>query len=109
MLKIVDMKRKPSRLNKEEYMFSLISEQEASGRSVKSFCSQHNIPSGNWFYWQKKYQQRQNTPQKSESSFTLLQLTPTPIGNDEGSLFAEYKGIRLYRPVSASFLKELMG
>lgn len=89
------MKRKISRSTKEEYMFSLISEQVNTGRSVKSFCEQHNIQSSNWFYWQKKYQQRQSESKSNESSFTLLQITPNLMPHDTG-LFAEYKVIKLY-------------
>jgi len=103
------MKRKISKSTKEEYMFSLISEQLNSGRSVKSFCDQHNIQSSNWFYWQKKYQQHQASSNGNESSFTLLQITPDLITPDDSVIFAEYKGIKLYQQVSASFLRELIG
>lgn len=89
-------------------MFSLISQQMNTGRSIKSFCNQHNIQPSNWFYWQKKYQQRQSDSNIEDSNFTLLQLTPDLLAPQDG-LFAEYKGIKLYRPVSASFLRELIG
>ncbi|SFW75081.1 IS66 family insertion sequence element accessory protein TnpA [Chitinophaga sancti] len=73
------MKQEISKSTKEEYMFSLISEQINSGRSVKSFCDQHNIQSGNWFYWQKKYQRHKAASNGNDSSFTLLQITPDLI------------------------------
>jgi len=90
-------------------MFSLISEQAASEQSVKSFCIQHGIRPGSWFYWQKKYQQRNVEPNIDNDSFTLLQVRPDIIPSHEVGLFAEYKGMKLYRPVPASFLKELIG
>ncbi|WP_143151019.1 IS66 family insertion sequence element accessory protein TnpA [Chitinophaga sancti] len=89
-------------------MFSLISEQVNTGRSVKSICDQHNIQSSNWFYWQKKYHQRQISSNGDESSFTLLQITPDLITPNDPGIFAEYKGIKLYQQVSASFLRELI-
>jgi len=90
-------------------MFSLIAEQATSGQSIKSFCARHGIPSGNWFYWQKRYQQRNLQSDNDNGSFTLLQITPDAINYVESGIFAEYKGMKIFRPVSASFLKELIG
>ncbi|RFM29211.1 IS66 family insertion sequence element accessory protein TnpA [Chitinophaga silvisoli] len=103
------MRTKKSQVNKEEYMFSLIAEQAASGQSIKSFCARHGIPSGNWFYWQKRYQQRNVESHNDNGSFTLLQVTPDVVTPVESGIFAEYKGLKIYRPVPASFLKELIG
>jgi hypothetical protein len=66
------MKRKKSRLSKEKQIFSLISEQAASNQSIKSFCNAHNIRTGIWFYWQKKYQQRKSLANIDNNNFTLL-------------------------------------
>ena len=90
-------------------MFSLITEQATSGQSIKSFCDRHGIPSGNWFYWQKRYQQRKSQDHNDNRGFTLLQITPDVVDSVESGLFVEYKGMKIYRPVPASFLKELIG
>jgi len=91
-------------------MFSLIAEQAASGQSIKSFCARHGIRSGNWFYWQKRYQQRNVESHNNDNgSFTLLQVTPDVVTSVESGIFVEYKGLKIYRPVPASFLKELIG
>lgn len=103
------MRTKKSQINKEEYMFSLIAEQAASGQSIKSFCARHGIPSGNWFYWQKRYQQSNVESHSDNGSFTLLQIAPDELPPVEPGIFVEYKGMRIYRPVPASFSKELIG
>jgi len=69
------MRTNKSQFNKEEYRFSLIAEQATSGQSIKSFCARHVIPSGNWFYWPNRYQQRNLEPHNDNGSFTLLQVT----------------------------------
>ena len=103
------MRTKKSQVNKEEYMFSLIAEQSTSGQSIKSFCGRHGIASGNWFYWQKRYQQKHIEPHNNNGSFTLLQITPDVESSVDSGIFAEYKGMKIYRLVPASFLKELIG
>lgn len=103
------MRTRKSQVSKEEYMFSLIKEQAGSGQSIKSFCFQHGISPGNWFYWQKRYQQRSLQSQNDNGGFTLLRITPDVVDSVESGIFAEYKGIKIYRPVPASFLKELIG
>ncbi|WPV67056.1 IS66 family insertion sequence element accessory protein TnpA [Chitinophaga sp. LS1] len=103
------MRTKKSQVNKEEYMFSLIAEQATSGQSIKSFCARHGIPSGKWFYWQKRYQQRNLEAHSENGSFTLLQISPDVVSSIDSAIFAEYKGMKIYRPVPASFLKELIG
>lgn len=103
------MRTRKSQVNKEQYMFSLITEQTTSGQSIKSFCARHGIPPGNWFYWRKRYQQRKSQGQNDNGGFTLLQITPDVVDSVESGIFAEYKGMKIYRPVPASFLKELTG
>ena len=102
------MRNKKPKVKKEDYMFSLIAEQVNSGHSIKSFCSQHGISTSTWFYWQKKYQQRNLESPNDKGSFTVLQIAPemNPV---ESNLFAEYKGMKIYHPVPAYFLKELIG
>ena len=90
-------------------MCSLIIEQAGSGQSIKTFFSQHGISTGNWFYWQKRYRHRNSPSQNDDRSFTLLQITPDVVDNVESGIFAEYKGMKIYRAVPASFLKELIG
>ncbi len=103
------MRTKKSQVNKVKHMFSLIAEQAASGQSIKSFCARYGITSGNWFYWQKRYQQRNLEAHSDNGSFTLLQIAPDVVPPVEPGIFAEYKGMKIYRPVPASFLKELIG
>ena len=90
-------------------MFSLITEQATSGQSIKSFCNKHGIPNGNWYYWLKRYKERNLQSPNGNGSFTLLEITPDVVDSRESGVFAEYKGMKIYHPVPASFLKELIG
>lgn len=56
-----------------------IAEQTISGQSIKSFCTKHGIQAGNWFYWQKRYQQRNHQPHNDNGNFTLLQIAPEAV------------------------------
>jgi transposase-like protein len=85
----------------EAAILELLREQQQSGLSIQSFCSQHSISSGSFHNWKKRHSRSDR--QASQSVFTPLQVNaglPVP-------LFAEVGDIRLYQPVSAAFLKEL--
>jgi hypothetical protein len=79
----------------------LLQQQHQSGLSIQSFCMQHSIPSGSFHNWKKKFGTDEAI--STEPSFTTLQIKP-PASQQ---LFAEVKGIKLYQPVSAGYLKEL--
>jgi hypothetical protein len=75
-----------------------------SGLNAKSFCKLHDISEAGFYKWKKRYADQ--APVK-ESSFVVLQQRPAP-SLTEPSLFAEFKGIKLYQAVEASYLKELL-
>jgi len=79
-------------------ILELLREQQQSGLSIQTFCTQHSIPSGSFHNWKKKYGAG---AAQSASSFTPVQI------NAPATLFAEVNGIKLYQPVSAGYLKEL--
>jgi hypothetical protein len=76
-----------------------------SNLGVKDFCSLHNISRANFHKWRSRYR---SSPagKKKTSGFARLDIAPSPLAPQ--GLFAEVKGIRLYQPVSALFLKELL-
>jgi len=79
----------------------LLAQHEQSGLSVNSFCDERGIPSGTFHNWKKRYS---SEPEMINSeAFTRLQHDKLPVG-----LFAEVNGIKLYQPVSAGYLKELV-
>ena len=75
----------------------LLQQQQQSGLSIQAFCAQHSIPPGSFHNWKKKH----GAGSVGSSAFTPVQISPSV------TLFAEVKGIRLYQPVSAGYLKEL--
>lgn len=90
----------------KQEMLSLIQEQQTGDLPVKTFCELKGISEACYYYWRKKYinkSEPSNEPQAE--NFRLLKIEEDQ--NDTG-LFAEYKGLKFYREVPASYLKELI-
>ena len=85
-----------------EQMKELKNEFEQTDLTVHSFSRLHNISTAILYRWKNAYQ---NGGGKS-SGFARVTITPSQHGAQ--GLFAEVGGIRIYQPVSASFLKELL-
>jgi hypothetical protein len=77
-----------------------------SNVSVKEFCRDHNIHPANFHKWRARYKSKVVSNPKSPG-FSSIDIIAAPP-NTFPQLFAEVKGIRVYQPVSAMFLKELM-
>lgn len=72
---------------------------DSSGMSAKQFCITNAI-SGTVFYkWRGRYRVGEEN-----NDFIPLQVEASGLYG----LFAEVNGIRIYQPVSASYLKELL-
>jgi transposase-like protein len=89
------------RRNKEQIL-DLLRAFESSSLSVKEFCKTHNINAVNFHKWRSRYNLKAGG-KKRISSFASVDIVSSRSG-----LFAEVNGIRIYQPVSASFLKELL-
>lgn len=101
--------KQSSGLSREQKMFALIAEHEASTMTVKDFCELYDLSPGMYYYWQKKYHSRvEDKPIVNQSSFTLLKVTESQEDSKAQDLFAEYRGVRFYREPSVSFLKALI-
>lgn len=87
-------------------MFSLIAECEQSDMTVKAFCAHHQIQPANYYYWLRKYRDQSDIT-VSKGNFSLLRVGSSVDGEGSG-LFAEVNGIKIYREVPASYLKELL-
>lgn len=73
-----------------------------SGSTVKQFCADHQIVPGTFHKWQSRL--KGNAVKKQvKSGFAPVLVSPSFPG-----LFAEVKGVRIFQPVSAAYLKELM-
>jgi len=77
---------------------------ESSGVfTIAEFCEMNEISNATFHNWQRRYRSHKENP----SGFLSMEVTASPMEAMEPALFAEVKGIRLYRQVSASYLKEL--
>ena len=77
----------------------LLQEQIQSGQSIKSFCTAHGIAEGTFHNWKHRYGAGVAS---ASGGFTTLQFVP------ETGLFATVGNIKIYQPVSAAYLKELL-
>jgi hypothetical protein len=89
--------RKSFRTRQER--LQLLAEYEQGNQSIKSFCASHNIPTATFHNWEKN-----NTiSNKDQPDFAAIEIAPASTG-----LFAEVGRIKIYQPVSATYLKELL-
>jgi hypothetical protein len=87
-------------------MFGLMAKHDASDTTVKEFCQAHGLTQGMFYYWQKKYH-LQNSDPGGPSGFVQLQVADRRHKEADQGLFAEVRGIKLYRTVPAAYLNEL--
>ena len=84
----------------------LLDEFEKSTMSVTEFCIANDVCTATYHKWCSRY--RSEGSQKiGGAGFTSLEITPSS-GSGYASLFAEVRGIKIYQPVTAGFLKELI-
>jgi hypothetical protein len=76
----------------------LLQEQSRSGQNIKTFCAAHGIAEGTFHNWKHKY----GGGVDGHSGFATVQIIPEP------GLFATVGGIKIYQPVGAAYLKELL-
>ena len=97
---------KPTRTQRsKQEVFQLMEEFESSGAvTIAEFCEMNEISNATFHNWQKRYRSRNENP----SGFVSMKVTAfSAMEAGKPALFAEVTGIRLYRSVSASYLKEL--
>lgn len=97
-------RRRSGRSGKE--IKELLQSFEQSGEDVRVFCQAHNIGVSTFQKWKSRYGKKEAAP--AEKGFISLQLSPVAAGGIAAGLFAEVRGIKLYQPVAASYLKELL-
>ena len=79
-------------------IMKILQHQADSGQNIKTYCASHGIAGGTFHRWKQKYA----AGKEAASGFASLQVVP------ETGLFAIVGNIRIYQPVSAAYLKELM-
>ena len=95
-----NLSQKSRKFRRRAEILELISQQELSGLSVKAFCTSNSLSESSFTNWLRRYK---NKGVRTEGSFVDVYVQPPP----GGALFAEIRGIKIYQPVSAVFLKEL--
>ena len=78
----------------------IVEEFRASGQSMQAFCLPRGISINCLSRWLKRGEMQ---TESGSSAFAVVQ-----VNSSAQRLFAEVNGIRIYQPVSATFLKELV-
>lgn len=84
----------------EEEILKHLADQEESEFSVKEYCEMFDINEQTFNSWLKKYRRSDE-----EKGFAQVQIVASSMKSE---LFAEVNGIKLYREVSADYLKALL-
>lgn len=85
----------------EEQILKLLDEFDASGYTVKEFCEVSDVNEATFYSWQKKYRSKDGDDEKGFSTIEV-------VAADKPQLFAEIGNCKLYREVSAEYLKTLL-
>ena len=86
---------------KREAILEILNEQKNSSLSIKTFCERNNLASASFHNWKKRY----GNDGTARPGFTKLQIT-APASCP--GLFAKVGSIKIYQPVTAGYLKELL-
>lgn len=92
--------KKARSFRRKQEILQLLEKYDQSGQSIKSFCASHNIANGTFHNWKHKYK----NDVKGVPGFVPVQVVPSP----SAGLFAEIGVIKIYQPVSAAYLKDLL-
>ena len=88
----------------EEQILSILEEFEKSGFTQKEYCELSDINEMTFYSWLKKYRK---TNGEEPKGFTAVEVIPTLV-HAKPQLFAEVGDIKLYKEVSADYLKTLI-
>jgi hypothetical protein len=91
-------------IRSEEQVLAILEEFEKSGFTAKEYCAISELNETTFYSWLRKYRQRSEEEIKGFATVEVLPaVTPaSPV------LFAEVGAIRLYKEVSAEYLKSLL-
>ena len=84
----------------------LLDEFEKSTMSVSEFCIANDVCRATYHKWCSRYRSP-GSKKLMSAGFASLDITPS-AGLGYATLFAEVRGIKIYQPVTAYFLKELI-
>lgn len=100
-----------TRLSKEQHLRrsedtikEIIAEYKRSSFTVREYCAHKGINTGTFYCWLSKYRnKKENRPISAFVPVTIKEE------HNEGNLYAEYKGLKFYQPMSVEFFKALIG
>jgi transposase-like protein len=84
---------------------AIIAEYKRGQRTVKEFCSDKGINTGTFYCWLSK-QRKNSKPSSSSPAFVPVKIKEEA---PQENVFAEYKGLKFYQPMSVEFFKALIG
>ena len=84
---------------------AIIAEYKKGQRTVKEFCSDKGINTGTFYCWLSKQRKNNKLPNSSPAFVSVKIKEEQPPEN----VFAEYKGLKFYQPMSVEFFKALIG
>lgn len=87
----------------QQQIRDLLAEFDKGNFTVKEFCQLKGLSYGNFHKWKSRLKNVSSEPNNSAGFARVLVHSAL-----DSSLFAEVKGIRLFQPVSAAYLKELL-
>jgi hypothetical protein len=90
----------------QEQIKQLLSEFEDGDNNVSKFCGLHKISNTTFYKWQSRYKKEKVKNSRPVGGFSKLKVH-APYPDLSPGLFAEVRGIKIYQPVAASYLKEL--
>jgi hypothetical protein len=98
----------------EQEVRDLLAEYSRQDQSVKMFCQAKDLPEWRFYSWKKKYGGAQPANGRP-AGFVALQVRKVedPVAARPGELFAEVRSaqgtcIRIFQPVTASYLQSLL-
>jgi hypothetical protein len=98
-------KKAQSRYSSKE-IITMLDQFDQDNVSLKAFCADKGISQATFFNWRKRYLNRK----VNNSSF--IEIIPSApdvaIPHGTGGIFAEFRGVSIYQPVSAAYLKALI-
>ena len=98
------VKPKSKRRSRQEIIL-LLDEFAKAGIGVQEFCTRHNVGKSTFHKWQSRYKNKEDQPGAPAAFADIHILAPA---EHTAGLFAEVNGIKIYRPVTAVYLKELL-
>ncbi|AEV99688.1 hypothetical protein Niako_3381 [Niastella koreensis GR20-10] len=102
-----EKKTRVSILSRDQYLQLFREYAKTPNQSVKEFCGKHGINRFVFYYYRSRYQSPMQTAKKAVTS-SFIAITAPVQKETSPPLFAEAKGIKIYQPVTAEYLKTLV-